>query len=73
MGKHNNYSTHRRYFEKLYSDAKNDIKELNIKNNVLQQKVNEQRVMITVLEKQVKELLRQIEIKKNIIEELEGH
>ena len=73
MGKHNNYSTHRRYFEKLYSDAKTDIKELHIRNNVLQQKINEQRNTIMALETQVKELQRQIAVKESIIEELESH
>ena len=61
------------YFQKMYDDAKNDIKLLNIKNNALQQKNNEQRIKITVLEKRIEELQRQIEVKANIIEELESH
>lgn len=73
MGKHKNYSAHRKYFEKLYSDARYDIKELNIKNNSLVQKNNEQRNKISLLEKQIEELQRQIAIKESIIEELETH
>lgn len=61
------------YFQKMYDDAKNDIKLLNIKNNALQQKNNEQKIKITVLEKRIEELQRQIEVKANIIEELESH
>lgn len=73
MGKHKNFSNHRMYFQKMYDDAKNDIKLLNIKNNALQQKNNEQKIKITVLEKRIEELQRQIEVKANIIEELESH
>lgn len=64
MGKHRNGSLHRTYFQEMYIKARDDIKEINTKYNILQKKHNELKAMYAVAEKTIK-------TQRKIIEELE--